>query len=223
MKWLAWVIQNCDATMKRCERFIPGWPSLNRMGHSRILRSSYLWLFAVPFLALILAKTGPGIHVPLGKSELTITLGLPFSWKMFYFSSVAFALASLLYSTLCPAIIRDYPSFAEFNAEGRGPRETVRELFANHGSSSNADVLTRKGFIKRFQPRPGATGHDEATILQVDMFERGTDSDAFFWVRERCEKKNPWGRFFCAVSYAIGFGFIGFVLWQNFQYVWRFV
>ena len=101
-------------------RMIPLWSSLNRVERSRILWSSYFWLILVPILAKLLIKVGPEIQIPIGKSVVTFNLDLPFSWKMFYFASVAFAVASFIYSVWCPEFVRRYSTFSDYTDDGKG-------------------------------------------------------------------------------------------------------
>jgi len=93
---------------------------LKRFGRSRLLKSSYFWLFIVPPVALLLSKTGNELTIPLGTGELVIPLGLPFSWKLFYFGAVSFSIGSLAYAVFCPALIREYDSYEEFDKSGKG-------------------------------------------------------------------------------------------------------
>jgi hypothetical protein len=168
-----------------------------------------------------MAKTGTEIHIPLWKTTFVITLGLPFSWKIFYFSSVAFALASFVYSTWCPAINRDYRSFAEFHAEGKGSRQIVLELFVSNGSLAGDDVQLRKEFLKQFDVTKKARDHNDG------LYEIGIPDwkqpDAFWWVRGHSDYARPFARSICAVFYGIGFLLLFVVVAQNFMYVWRFV
>lgn len=200
---------------------VPLWSSLNRVGRSRVLRSSYFWLFAVPLCAHLLAKTGSQINIPLWKSTLTITLGLPFSWKMFYFSSVAFAAASFLYSTQCPSLVRDYDRFSDFADQGKGARHIVQELVVIRSKFSSTDVHFRKWFIDRFALEPGAVGNDLQRMLDMDIPKHKL-ADAFWWVREHADQTKPMVRATCSFCYVIGFVLIFLVLCQNFYYVCRF-
>ena len=156
-------MQNPNAT----QRFLPKWSSLNRFGKSRLLRSSYVWLLVVPMLAKFLATIGPEIEIPLWESTITITIGLPFSWKMFYFSAVGFSLASLLYSTGCPYIIRDYERFSDFRDEGKGSTQLIGALLSlvlRPAPFRSRDSLERwlHYFIDRFCEVPPSTNSESS-------------------------------------------------------------
>ena len=99
---------------------LPKWDTLNALGKSRVLRSSYLWLIVVPIAAKALSSVeNPIVLTGLGEG-LVLSLTLPFSWKLFYFSSVSISVAGLIYSFRCPEIIRKFKSFGQYMSEVGG-------------------------------------------------------------------------------------------------------
>ncbi len=206
----------------RIQHKIPHWSSLSQMGQNRLLRSSYFWLFAVPLTALLLSKTGPELQIPVWKSTLTLPLALPFSWRMFYFSAVAFAVASFLYSARAPRLIRKHDNYAAFQAAGGGPLEILSTLFALYGSDSEAHMNTRNRFKDLFLEdlSPYYLTWDGMTKMS---FKKDSMPDAFHWLYSKHDVTRPLARFLCYASYVVGFIFIFLVIWQNFLYVWRFV
>jgi hypothetical protein len=216
------------------------WSSLNRIGQVRILRTSYIWFFLVPAVAKLLANIGPEPVFHLG--GIRVTLGLPFSWKWFYFSAVAFSIASLFYSILCPPIVRDYNSFSDFRAEGRGGLDLVEQLGTNkldllsqyRTTSYRRQVIESEwykvilDFIERFSSDPFeidqfASPEVVRRYLAYDFsLDPDNFADAFWFVRRHAEKKNPVLRLLCGLCYLIGFLFISMILVQNFLYVLRF-
>src|SRR5437764_13934173 len=96
------------------------WSDLRRYGTNRVLKSSYFWLAAVPIAAkLLLQLNQPLVFRWLGKEHM-VFLHLPFSWSAFYFSAVAFSVASALFAFFCPRMIKQYSSFGEFFRESSG-------------------------------------------------------------------------------------------------------
>ena len=93
------------------------WNVLFELGKSRLVRSSYIWLIATPFLAQMLSAMDDPIELAgIGKG-VRISLTLPFSWKAFYFSATAFAISGLVYLFRCPLILRRANSYAEFKSK----------------------------------------------------------------------------------------------------------
>lgn len=99
------------------------WSNLRSWGHSRLLRTSYLWIVAVPLSAKALAPIAGNHAFTVLGSRVTVHFGLPFSWQVFYFMAIAFSIGQALYTIRCPEILRDYRTFTEFrNAhQGIGP------------------------------------------------------------------------------------------------------
>ena len=217
-----------------CWDVIPRWSALNRMGRSRLLRTAYFWLFAVPMLARLLYKVGPEVEIPLWSTTITLNLSLPFSWKLLFYSSVGFALGSFAYSMRCPAIIRDYDRFSDFVEQGKGGTQITKMfmlLLLRRPIGVPLDHV-RWGvewFGRKFAP---LADFSDATLQKysvgnwVQMVDGITlvdtdQSDAFWFVRDYADRWNPVPRIVCAMAYATGFFFALWVAWQNFWYVWR--
>lgn len=216
-------------------RTVPRWSALGQMGESKILRSSYFWLFAVPLLAKALYSSEPHIlHLPQG---LRLHLELPFSWKVFYFSSVIFAVASLLYSIACPRVVRDYQRYSEWSEQGRGDRQIVRELFfllfrpsvpaiqqealvEHFAEITNSKVPRREEMVFPEGVVPAARV-DLQRVFDMRIPDVGMLPTAFWYVRDYADEIRPLARLLCAAFFTLGFGLLGVVAVQNFAYVWR--
>ena len=126
---------------------IPTWEGLNRLGKSRLLQSSYVWLLIVPMAAKGLSTINdPIVFTGIGEG-LRISVTLPFSWKLFYFSAVAISVAGLIYTCACPELIRNFTTFREFQSEGRGLdylRSYAARLEQFHFEGLAADIVSRQ-------------------------------------------------------------------------------
>jgi len=90
------------------------------MGHSRALKTSYFWFFAVPILAKVCLKLQEmNEDFTLFDRVWAIDFSLPFSWQIFYFSSVSFALATLFYNIWCPEFLKKYRFPSDLKKEGK--------------------------------------------------------------------------------------------------------
>src|SRR5687768_10092168 len=85
---------------------VPPWSTFTAIGESRAVRSCLVWMFLIPVVARILSPITKQISLSIFDHTLTFDLTLPFSWKVLYISSLAFGLASLIYSLQCPRLIR---------------------------------------------------------------------------------------------------------------------
>ena len=94
------------------------WSSLAKIGQSKIINSLYLWLLVVPVAASALSSVDT-LDLTRYVPGLKINLVLPFSWKLFYLGALCCTAARSLFAFKCPALIREFPSFADFQQQGR--------------------------------------------------------------------------------------------------------
>jgi len=196
------------------------WTTLTHAGRSKVLRSSYFWLFVVPILAHLTSSLNERITIPLWRSELVIQLVLPFSWKMFYFAAVAFAVASAIYALRCPALIRHYDKYSEFESEGKGSRELINALLEYYGDDSPEHQNLRRQFVELH----GTAAKKPFQVVRKHMhtnYVRQPQSDAFWWIREHIDNMSPLSRLFCGAFYFLGGVFGLIVVGQGFLYVLR--
>jgi hypothetical protein len=109
------------------------WSDLRSLGNSKTIKSSYIWTFIVPVLAKLLAKIGPEVQLELLGYKWDFTFALPFSWEMFYFGAVAFAVASVIYRIGCPDLIRNYRNYEEYRASGNEDFFLLGRFLASEG------------------------------------------------------------------------------------------
>jgi hypothetical protein len=181
----------------------------------------------VPILAKLLGSIGTAIHIPIW--DHTIILSLPFSWKAFYFSSVAFTIASFFYTFWCPPIIRDYKILSDFFAEGKGFRELREAMHLLVFSYDDDD--SRRSLIRDFADSISYKFSRDQYISYLDYLSEIDDSlkeisekklpSCFSFMRETLDKANPVVRAICFVMYVVGFIFIAVVFFENFLYVLR--
>lgn len=96
------------------------WRLIRAFGNSRIVKTSYVWLFVVPMAARALATIPDSLTFSVFGAEIPINVGLPFRWKLFYFMALAFATAQFLYWLNCPSMIRRYRDFKEYRERKAG-------------------------------------------------------------------------------------------------------
>lgn len=213
--------------------FAPRWTRLTEMGNSRILRSSYLWFFLVPPLANLLSKLGAAHTISLFGATWTLHLGLPFSWKVFYFAAAAFAVATTIFFLRCPEIVRRYRNFSEFTAEGKGARQ-VRDYFLDFLARRRLDSIAcllvtgyltdfteeHEGFLAPSSQEVDGKGDLMGLVIEATL-RRDMVADAFWYVRSIADRANPFSAILCGMFFLVGFLLVAVVLCQNFIYVWN--
>ena len=85
------------------------WNFISKYGKNRFVQRTYIFLFAVPFLITTLQKF----------DLVKVIDSIPFSWHMFFYSSVFFTVGNILYHFFAPSIIKENKSFKQFSNESK--------------------------------------------------------------------------------------------------------
>ena len=181
---------------------IPTWEALNRLGKSRVLQTSYVWLLVVPTAARVVSAIDSPIALTGIGEGLRFNLELPFSWKLFYFTAIAISIAGIIYTVVCPPLIRNFSTFQDFESEGRG-LDYLKSYATRHK-------------IIEFTGNAHRAIHDPNIMNDAAKEWRG---DVFWQIYEVENVKHPMWRFACVAFYAIGLTMSAVVLVQNFIYV----
>lgn len=185
-------------------RRIPRWDELNRLGRSRLLQSSYVWLLLVPMAAKALSAIDDPLILKGIAEGLRIHLTLPFSWRLFYFSAVTVSIAGAIYSFFCPKLVRTFGNYAEYRSEGRG-----REYLLRYAKEQmHQEDTFEAGFN-------GGALNDEVTNAK----EEKEFAELFWRIHSDENLKSPYLRAACFLFYSVGLVLIAIVLVQNFIFV----
>ena len=206
---------------------VPDWSSLYHISTSKIVRSSYFWFVFVPIVARMLDQIPTVLKIPWHGEPLALSIALPFSWQLFFFSATFIALANLIYTMRCPELIKTYRTFSDFEKEGKGPYQLLKfySMSVLHKLKSTPERQVRES-VREFYTSycvPDTTLHDkiEKAVPLVKILsdlDLKTDSlrGAFWHARDFMERVRPLARFLCTFLYASGFILISFVALQNF-------
>ena len=206
----------------------PTWSNLWSISNSKIVRSSYVWFVFVPLIARILNNIERILTFQILNEQITFTMELPFSWKLFFFGATFFSMAILVYIIRCPDIIKKYRGFSDFQKERQtsfqlieiymillvdrmksegGKYQAVRSLQEFYRSYCTEDQSISDELIK-----------DDCNILKtiskMNIIE-GKLSGAFMHVRnfgEKLRKKSIW---LCFALHGMGIAMILLVFIQN--------
>ena len=164
---------------------------------------------------------------------------IPFTWKMFYLAAVCVALATTIYTVLCPPIIKFYKdardyieksgnsgSFLIHHLDVLLPRDDV--FFTPYGKPTHiTKECVLKDFLVRFV-RP--CFHDEIernfrkrhtaysyTALKPSCIDHV--GDAYWFVRFVADWTLPVARLVCTIFYLVALGCVGIVLIEYFVFV----
>lgn len=90
------------------------WELIATLGKNQLVKRSYIFFFFVPIAAKILSEVSSPIEIIIGRHKFTFLFELPFSWKIFFFSALCFAVGSLIYEIFAPKIIKENKSLGDF-------------------------------------------------------------------------------------------------------------
>ena len=166
---------------------------------------------------------------------------------MFFFAAVTFSFGNLLYSTLCPSIIRYYSRFSDFTAEGKGGPQIVQffsllALKLSLGVSRDQIEDATKRFLQIAFLGEGKFNEVQADSNRsrdkkykqylsenqeyIEDFVKDTTesseermSNIFWLVHGYADRWYPLARLVCGAFYLTGFVLTSIVVFQNIGYV----
>lgn len=105
------------------------WQAYKNLFQITVLRYLVTWFAIVPFFAILLSGLPSVFKIDILHTEIeySFNLGLPFNWKLLWFSSLSFVIAYLLHLTLSPSFIRTYNSYRDYIAIMHSPRWIIWE------------------------------------------------------------------------------------------------
>lgn len=189
---------------KNAEGIQLNWSQLTKIRDIKLISSMYIWIFLVPIAVKVLSLTSDIATVEVFKYQFAIHLSLPFSWQVFYFSALSFALATLLYQARCPRIIKEYPTYSSFEQEGK-PEWHLKEYANDIGLDY---VEYREGIECAMEEN------------DIEYLEGKEFTQSLFWsIHHKADRERNASFTICLSAYVIGFILIGWVVMQNFIWV----
>ena len=201
-------------------RFLtPSWQILVNLGGSNIVRSSYLWIVIIPIIAKPLNSVE---EITIEVFNENLPLSLPFSWQLFYYSALSFAIATFLYSFFCPLLIKKFSDIKEYKDKGLSKEQLInffsswlrkgttfydvsgkkipKEIYINLFYSRYCIELTNDELVK-FKDKEKSIDRRVRTLeLKEDQ-----ETNAFWFLRSSMSNDRAIWRFIISFFYFIGF------------------
>jgi hypothetical protein len=183
-----------------------------------------------------------------GGEDFHVPLVLPFSWELFYFASVSFSLAGLIYYFACPPLVRDFDTYSQYEDIGKGPQYLLQQFFGvmfgpflRHPPRIDSAVKT---FVAEFtegalwrvnelvvcdllEPEnPDEKEEHSRQMMREDNWIKlriDRIAEAFWYARNTVDKASPLFRRICTALYILGYILFFYVAWQGFVSVLRMV
>ena len=204
------------------------WSSQRAMANSRIVKSSAIWLFIVPFAAKGLTSLEDVIELTIFGGKFNISTVLPFSWQLLFFSACSFTLAGIIYSMYCPNIVKLYENFSQFDADGKSRLQINTALREMVWDTSNGEIFSAYApvamkYLRQYtsfkEKEIEGIKNDGYTMLEDLTKNEGKNSNAFYFVYLIAD---IYARKLICTSlclYIVGFACIGIIAIQNIKYV----
>ena len=158
----------------KINEIIPEWSSLLQFRNHFFIKSSYIWFVSVPMLNKLFNKIGDNLTFNIFEQPMTIEIGLPFSWFLFFCGSLLFAIGNLLCTSLCPYFFKISDTFSDFQEKGFS--------FA---------------FLKEISNKIGITNFEDLKL-------KNSEKDLYWHIRDKYSQETILSRRFIFFTYFIG-------------------
>lgn len=173
----------------------------------------YIWIFLVPVIARLFEQVGESAILTIFNYTFEAQLTLPFSWVIFYFSAIFFAVANILFQIRCPQIVKDHSGYSDFAQSNKGVQHLDGYLFqAGMNWEGLRQELAQQDFYFEEIAEVTNSGSDDNLLRKM------------FWViYNRAEKIRKTSKAITFSFYIIGFFLISIVVMQNVVFVIRYL
>ncbi|MEM9544817.1 MAG: hypothetical protein AAGA77_02530 [Bacteroidota bacterium] len=87
----------------------------------KLSKASYYWVLLIPIIVSLFRDFPSIITVVFQGENYTFDFTLPFKWYLLYLVGVFVSLGTLLYETICPALIKNFRNYTEYESAGYPP------------------------------------------------------------------------------------------------------
>lgn len=200
------------------------WLDISVLGRNSIVKSFSVWFLVVPFIIKIMDKIPEAVSIFIWGKEFTFNLNTPFPNQiyLFYFASVLFAIGNVIYSLMCPFIIKNYRSFSEFKELDGSSASLLYalEVFCDSKELDEQDkVAVVFDFVDRYcelDCKEECIGKENwYTTLSYCRVSESQITNIFSHVRDSVNYLHRRSRQACAFFYIVGIILVAFILCQN--------
>lgn len=208
------------------------WSFSENIAKSKLVKSSYIWLFITPLISKTLSELEKIIHLKFLGWEFKITTSLPFSWELLFYSALIFTIANLLYQAKCPEILKKYSNYDSFKKAGGSLLELHKEMkkivmqdplaFKKDYKLIGEEYLNNYAHYKAHCSNGSAQGYTPILKAWGDTDNRGSEvlvSEAFYTVQITAQVFRPSWIFITTIIYLLGLIPIILIAYQNIKYV----
>lgn len=189
------------------------WHLLSKINKFKFINTMYIWIFVVPVLSRLLEKVGDVANVTIFDYTFEAQLTLPFSWLVFYFSAVSFAIANVIFQIRCPNIIKDHTGYSDFKQANKGVEHLDKYLFQVN--------MNWEGLRQQIERQDEY--FSEVAEVSNPKAEDGMLRKRFWAIFNQGDRIRKISKTFVVIFYAIGFALISYVFVENIVFVTGFI
>lgn len=190
------------------------WTCLKPLQENKIVKSTYIWLFIVPFVAKLLSKIEQDIlSIKINGHVYEIDLSLYFNWKILFFSALFFVIGNIVYFFSAPIIIKKYNNYGDFLSKG-GSMNELAYYIENNISYENTEKLKH---VKSKEIDNQINSY--MSFNDVAPYEKDVNKNYFLDIFYHHNYKHKLSRLVCSLFYLLGGIFFSIVLFQNIYWV----
>jgi len=205
------------------------WLKVADIGNSKAVKSMLIWMLITPVFAKLLGSVNT-VSITFIQLDNPISLGLPFSWKVFFFCALSFTIANIIFSYKCPELIKKYKYYTDFES-----RDNSLYLLINYLNEHITDEVVKNNFLEigiivsKYTPSESIVKEWTSNNISNVNWKKGIDSlkhsekdnspDIFSSLRILVSNFYPnWSKA-CIFFYGLGFVGLSIVVVQNIIYV----
>jgi hypothetical protein len=191
------------------------WDKLRTIQNSKIISSTYVWLFVVPLFAKLLSKINNSIKITIDGNLYEFVIELPFSWEVFFYSSLCFVIGNVIFLVLAPELIKDFKDYGEYTGSRRNIHHLSRymtEKYKLHLNNVRDKELENSKVYEELRRLSGSNGSSNKQAPK-------TEEDQFWWLYDYLNTEYRYFRYICSAFYAIGFVLFSWVIIRNIFWV----
>ena len=129
------------------------------------------WFAFAPIVVKLLEKMPRDFNILINGDPFSLSLELPFSWVVLWFSSFLYSIALILYHSFCPGFIKRNPDFSTYKEAEHSPRWIVWNLFYSWSDTSERTKLAERLIEKKLAEK---TDLSEIKFNKPNVQNRGT-------------------------------------------------
>jgi hypothetical protein len=199
----------------RTARNVPvTWTRLLDTSHHSWIKWSPVWLFVVPLVVKTVLKAG--LSVPL-----------PISFELFYFSALAALAGNLSTALLCPSFVKQYTTYLTFTSIGKGATELVDEyvlLVQRYHPPLRSLAKNIEHFASEYCQAPLSRDDVEALaakranalrLIPTLQVREANLQSAYWSLRGFADELRPMARLLCSLFYSVALLLVMVVLVRN--------